>query len=105
VVHFSVGDLLRHAVENGHEDSAEIERAMVRGEPVRDAIVLQVLLEAIDPTHAPEGRSVLLEGFPCSHEQRPWVSAGSDAAVATARVARTTDRVCGAARRTAAAAP
>ena len=69
VVHFSVGDLLRHAVENGHEDSDEIERAMVRGEPVRDAIVLQVLLEAIDPTHAPEGRSVLLEGFPCSHEQ------------------------------------
>lgn len=69
VVHFSTGDLLRHAVEDGHEDSAEIERAMVRGEPVRDAIILQLMLKAIDPDHAPEGRCVLLEGFPGSSMQ------------------------------------
>eukprot|EP01043_Picozoa_sp_COSAG02_P011430 COSAG02_NODE_420_length_22610_cov_22.488694_13_plen_919_part_00 len=66
VVHFSSGALLRHAVESGHDDSAEIERAMVRGEPVRDAIVVQEMLKAIDPEHAPEGRCVLLEGFPGS---------------------------------------
>lgn len=66
VVHFSTGDLLRHAVESGHPYSAEIERAMVRGEPVRDAIVVEEMLKAIDPDHAPEGRCVLLEGFPGS---------------------------------------
>ena len=69
VVNFSIGDLLRNAIVEGHADSEEIERAMIKGEPVRDAIVMKVMLEAIDPNHAPEGRCIVLDGLPGSVEQ------------------------------------
>ena len=47
VVHFSIGDLLRHAVTEGDEHSEEIEAVMIKGEPVRDEIVMKVMLASL----------------------------------------------------------
>ena len=69
LVHFSMGELLRAAIESGHEDAAKISKAMIAGDLVPDAIVTKVLLDAIDPSHAPVGRTVILDGFPSNVAQ------------------------------------
>ena len=69
LVHFSMGELLRSAIESGHEDAAKISKAMIAGDLVPDTIVTKVLLDAIDPSHAPVGRTVILDGFPSNVAQ------------------------------------
>lgn len=62
VMHVSSGDLLRGAVANGTEAGKEAKSYMEAGKLVPDALVARMIADRI--AEAPDGSTMLLDGFP-----------------------------------------